>query len=94
MTIPHVLRAAAERIERDGWCQGKPTDGTRCCAVRAIVMAGESSFGTSLAIEAVRDFIGCNTYGVIHWNDTPGRTVDEVLAALRSAADAVERGES
>jgi hypothetical protein len=43
------------------------------------------------AVKAVIDHLGFD-YGlhVVDWNDAPGRTADEVIAALLAAADAAE----
>jgi hypothetical protein len=42
--------------------------------------------------DAIERVIGPHQYdGVDGWNDAPGRTADEVIAALLAAADAAER---
>lgn len=40
------------------------------------------------ALDALAEVI--DAHNIPSWNDTPGRTADEVIAALRAAADAVE----
>lgn len=86
-----VLREAAAIIERDGWCQGDYRDGKKRCAVGAIADARPPDWPDRLfdavdsAIEAV-----VGTAILPDWNDAPGRTKDEVIAALLSAANQAE----
>lgn len=87
MTHPAThLRAAVTYLDEHGWVQGmyKRSDGAVCLAA-----ALSASGHTSGAWLALHSFIGTNA--VQHWNDTFGRTVDEVKAALLGAADAFER---
>lgn len=85
------LLAAAELLERDGWCQGhfKNKVGQRC--LRGALIAATANDGyintkrlveATEAIEAAHDG---RFYGAT-WNDRPGRTADEVIALLREAA--------
>lgn len=87
------LRAAADVLERDGWTQGEyeQPDGCKCIsgALRS-VCGGIDTTDTDRYLSAwyaLRPVIG---RGAINWNDEPGRTADEVIAALRTAADAAE----
>lgn len=105
ITVPRVLRLAAALIERDGWCQGTyiAMDG-RCCAVGALVQAGGGVIDPDIydagpvemarirgAFDAVTKFIGRTwVTDLVDWNDEPDRTAEEVLAALRGAADGLE----
>lgn len=89
--VATILRAAADRIERDGWCQGTDlADDGSCCMVRAYEDASNGDDDAYVAAaHAMRRHIDATP---TVWNDAPGRTVSEVLAALRGAADAVEQG--
>lgn len=94
------LRAAADVIERDGWTQGRYHSADGChCALGAIVVA---TTGRALdpdvddeawtdryrtAVAVLDRHIGRHTPS---FNDDPSTTADEVTAALRSAAAAVE----
>ena len=87
------LRAAAEVLRRDGWTQGdyEKADGCKCLsgALRS-VCGGIDSTEPERYLPAwgyLRALIGREA---ITWNDAPGRTADEVIAALEAAADAAE----
>ncbi len=85
------LRAAAEVLKRDGWTQGKFYDrSTRCrCVTGALNCAtARSKRRFDSAWDALIPVIP--DPNVIEWNDAPGRTADEVIAALLAAADAAE----
>jgi hypothetical protein len=89
------LRAAADVLERDGWTQNAYTDqnGCHCVMGAAYVAMGcpttEWAEGLTERVDAVRDFLGTFLGRRPHlWNDAPGRTAEEVIAALRAAADA------
>ncbi|MGE0289088.1 MAG: hypothetical protein AB7I42_22820 [Bradyrhizobium sp.] len=95
-----TLRDAAALVER-GWTQGAwarnaagngvfydAPDAVRWCAIGAIWADDKDRrWGALLALGR---HVGIE---VSAWNDLPGRTADEVLAALRDCADRVERGE-
>ena len=75
-----VLLDAADYIEEYGWCQYRWQDGEKVCALSAIsVTAGRNLE----AIGRLRKFLGGR---IDTWNDTVGRTKDEVVAALRACA--------
>lgn len=97
------LRAAADVLERDGWTQRtwKDSDGRRCAAqalctvveLHTVKASGEFdvlSFDRDYgrALDALSQQVGM--HAVTDWNDAPGRTAAEVIAALRAAADAAE----
>jgi hypothetical protein len=92
------LRAAAEVLRRDGWTQEvfcDPSTGSRCAqgALDAVYAPRErdGSYDESAedaAYAQVCAVIGTNR--LISWNDEPGRTAEEVIAALEAAADAAE----
>lgn len=95
--IAEVLNRAADLIAPDGaWTQGTwardasgkadpiPERATCWCLYGAIRVA--SAFNDKLSdrvTEAVRSVVGGR---FISWNDAPGRTQAEVVAALRKAA--------
>ncbi|MCW2900031.1 MAG: hypothetical protein JWO67_2296 [Streptosporangiaceae bacterium] len=94
------LRAAADVLRRDGWTQGSYHGPGGChCALGALVVAttGEEldpdedpevwSVRYSGAVEVLEKYTKRHTP---QWNDAPGRTADEVIAALLAAADAAE----
>ncbi len=80
-----VLRAARERIER-GWCQGTGLDERgNVCALAALggqFRDGQTMFADR-AMRLLRDAIGGRC--VPEWNDAPGRTKSDVLAAYDRA---------
>ena len=99
--VARDLRAAAEVLERDGWTQGVYGDerGCRCQAGAMIVaVSGQPWMSlTSLTPEqfgrwttAERFFHRFLDAEPMGWNDEPGRTAAEVIAALLAAADAAE----
>lgn len=97
-----VLKKAAEFIEAFGWTQGtmaRTEMGNSCgpncalatcfCTVGAIkraifLLAGNSPEVFHRAIGLFCDAVETNN--VPRWNDTPGRTKEEVIDALRRAA--------
>ena len=86
-----VLREAA-RIVRQGWCQGAVNYGDQFCTMGAMYYALRDEPDASLIVETVDRAIGrllqyVNYGGSIGgWNDTPGRTAEEVALALEAAA--------
>jgi hypothetical protein len=76
------LRAAADVLRRDGWMQGDVINQAgHSCALGALAVVSEDR--EHAAYRAFRDYLG----GPIgSWNDKPGRTADEVIAALEAAA--------
>ena len=96
-SVPDVLRHAARIIEERGWCQRDMTtpDG-RVCLVGAIVIAngcdtnGFGGYFTPIGSEAWDLMWDRLVVLPSSWNDTPGRTAAEVIAALNAAADAAE----
>lgn len=98
--VAQDLRAAADILKRDGWTQGAYYDDTGChCAMGAIatalnVISTEPGDLTEAEWERWSDDVDhlAKHLGddVDSWNDAPGRTADEVIAALHLAADAAE----
>ncbi len=81
-----VLLRAAELIERDGLVQYR--SGNRhlgWCAMAALREADNEHLRDGW--QRLSTFLGVGS--VVFWNDTPGRTKEQVLAALRGAAESV-----
>jgi hypothetical protein len=98
--IQRLLLKAAEIVEQRGWCQRsfENLDG-QVCALGAINLAhhdcsgwGSRVFsGADLAVNAAcraSQYVGrgIGYFTLANWNDTNGRTKEEVIAALRGAA--------
>lgn len=81
-----VFTAAADLLERDGWCQGEYEDGEgRRCAAGAISCV---TTGDDDAYALARGALRAATNGRIAiWNDDPARTKAEVIGLLRDLAD-------
>ena len=78
------MRQSAEHIDEHGHHQFDMWDGKACCIMGAPRMvAGEASY--SHIIRNLLDHIGYNE----KWNDEPGRTKEEVVAALYDSASKV-----
>lgn len=93
MKPPRLLRTvylrAIEVLKKRGWCQGGLADGADgpCCMVGAcnVVRCGSPYGGPgAIGIDEIEEAIGTPLYGI--WNDDPGRTLGQVIAALRKAA--------
>jgi hypothetical protein len=94
------LRAAAEVLRRDGWTQEyMHCDGKHCAlgAVEVVVdpdlhdddgWDDEQNRRFADAAKLLRRVTGESQ--IVDWNDAPGRTADEVIAALEAAAQAAE----
>jgi hypothetical protein len=87
------LRAAAEVLRRSGWAQGGLAK-HGFCAIEAIWQARSQIGGweSQARVEQLRTIIPA-PHSIVDWNDAPGRTADEVIAALEAAADAAEAGQ-
>ena len=90
-----TLLKAAEYIEEHGWCQYDLFDEVNRACLDGAIIRSSNNFSLIREIEAqerVAKFLGANlskrsALGFIHvWNDAPGRTKEEVVAALRGAA--------
>jgi hypothetical protein len=97
-TPDEVLNTAADLLERDGWTQKRMyDDGTRCmvgamlCAATGIESYVRMSDFTEDQLnvyqegrQTVVELLG--SFMLTGWNDTPGRTQEEVVQVLRDAA--------
>lgn len=98
-TVSEILNAAADLLEKPGaWTTGDYARGDDCfCALGAIceiegqvkprgnvvVEKEESDASRAFALFVMGE---PEPYHVARWNDAPGRTQAEVVAALRAAA--------
>lgn len=88
--VREILSKAADYLSQPGhWTQRQPQDGAAVCAVRAITHAASQLGATETerygACKAVMSVVGV-TGALFLWNDAPGRTQAEVVAAFRKAA--------
>ena len=99
-TAAHLLRAKAY-IEKYGWCSQGPYDGVgRICAANAIY---NTCISEGSPVSAYLRFLGVISgtklklikwdalFEITDWNDTPGRTLDEVYDAFDRAIAAEMR---
>jgi hypothetical protein len=98
MTTVEILRAAREQFETGGLWQGSPEtadEGNTCVANACQKVAGSNQSAQRL-IARLLGHSGPRGFHqtIFDWNDTPGRTVEEVLALFDRAiaiAEAVEQ---
>lgn len=102
--LADILNAAADLIERVGWTQdqwARTADGSTAqqdgsdaacfCLWGAVQhVCGNDDSQTDDALAVFRAATGIQTY--IEWNDTKGRTREEVVAALRQSAEYARDG--
>lgn len=87
-----LLRKAADKIERCGWCQGTAqTYYGSFCALGALEHAQHAAgLHISVYFEAVSRLIDLlrltQPASIATWNDTKGRTKEQVVSAMRDAA--------
>jgi hypothetical protein len=98
-TTADVLRHAARYLEEFGWVQDDVLDEHgRACAVGALYeVSDHDEYVLDAACRRLAPVVGIGSgtwvmqrVSIGRWNDTPGRTAAEVIAALRAAADAAE----
>lgn len=89
--VAECLLRAAQRIRERGWCQYSPCDqAKRLCLLGAIFdirrPVGSIKWGDhSIEMQNAGSFMLKRGQDE-DWNDTPGRTAAEVIAALEDAA--------
>lgn len=99
-----VLKSAAGILVRAGWCQGQYSDHGSFCTMGALGMAltgnpSRSKGSTPQTENLYHRIITLLSYriepgtSIAAWNDTSGRTAQEVIDHLRATADALENGE-
>lgn len=93
-----LLRRAADLIDADGWCQGvwMNSAGGRCLdgALGAVGFPDDWDVYREAREALTTPELVEGVVGPIGWNDTPGRTQEEVTALLRSTADKLEGAET
>lgn len=87
-----VLNGAADLIERDGWVQGSAASigPARCAGIAIDRTAQRLDTNGYPVVCGFAKFLGLDGFAtaeIINWNDTPGRTKADVVAALRAAAE-------
>lgn len=96
--IANTLDKAADLIDQHGWFQVGGDPSHRFCALVAIRAAAPQLTPHQIALReaacvALARYVELDIdriqSGIIRWNDAPGRTQEEVTAALRGAAEAV-----
>lgn len=87
MTAREILLAAADHLERYGWVKNmRGGPGAPCCTVGAIAVACNNDEPLySEACQVLREHL--NVRRLTDWNDTRSRTADEVITAMRAAAE-------
>lgn len=101
MTPVEVLKKAKALIEERGWCRReyKDTRGCYCSLGACYVASGYEVEGASVLHDgdvtayatAEKALERAIDSAVIRWNDSPGRTKDEVLAAFDKAIALAEQ---
>jgi hypothetical protein len=91
LTAEEILTTAADIVER-GWRQdAESTDHRRCAVIAMLDAAGVNVPAFEEAVDALAKELGVCVGGfgdpvdIGDWNDQPGRAVEEVATALRSA---------
>lgn len=94
-----ALQDAADLLEEGGWIQGCFHQPEGCCMIGALrlTMGGRRHLTIPGYVEAPDDddyfkvlkilMDSMNNVTLAHWNDAPKRKKEEVIAALRKAAD-------
>lgn len=90
-SVAAVLHAAADLLEKPGaWTQGDYCRNGGMCVAGALNVASGFRSDNGTATDAGRAFAAAlglsRPEGIAPWNDAPGRTQEEVVAALREAA--------
>jgi hypothetical protein len=88
--VANVLNDAADHLCFGGWVQGQHYRGTASCAVGALDRATPRSRLVMQAEETLKRYLGVRS--IMSWNDSPDRTADEVVNAMRHAAKELRDG--
>lgn len=84
--VGKILLGTASYIEAHGWCQGSYEKNGAVCIVGAICRVVPDNSGYQLRADSVDRLETHLDSCATDYNDAPGRTKEEVLAALRKAA--------
>lgn len=85
-----TVKSMIEVLETRGWCQGRIRDGQRVCLGGALRLATTGStikvFSDEATVvwELLSDRLGTRAWV---WNDTKGRTKEEVIDFLKGCLD-------
>jgi hypothetical protein len=87
--VAQKLRAAADLLATGGWVQCVTYSLDRHCMVGAIAATPDTQDDQlyPVAVKAVSEHLGIAGHHLARWNDQPGRTAEQVIAALRETAD-------
>lgn len=87
MTTKEILLGAAEYLRVHGWVQRMGDPGGPRCAVGAVISVHQGPERLD-AYAAFADAAGIDlrALSIGDWNDAPGRTAEEVIAAFERAA--------
>ena len=80
-----LLLDAADLIERTNWWNGISLARPTYCVLTAIGTVGKNTVAYKAATH-FSNYVGMGNQSIPQWNDAPGRTKEEVLAAMRGAA--------
>jgi hypothetical protein len=84
MNLRKIFLDAAYHIERVGWCQKVDEDDQgRVCIHKAIRIVASDQVERLKATRRFTKLVGTHA---LSFNDTPGRTMEQVTAALRACA--------
>lgn len=87
-TVLKVLLEAVKTIEQFGWIQGEGgTDIRGYCMLGAMHSAALGWNIFNKCKLPVAKVLNVSTHSIDKWNDTPGRTKEEVLAVFRKAIE-------
>lgn len=103
MEVSEILNAAADYLMTHYWFGfGTPRDGyvpdDAACVGQAMDRCGANG-GSAAAAPAFLNFLGVEydpnnpVWGLIHWNDEVAESKEQVIAALRGAAEFVRAGD-
>lgn len=88
MTNIEVLNAMKNELMTRGWCQGTFKDNEdKLCLLGSYTRSNSIPRDTShidWLVRALQNVIGCDD-GVISFNDTPGRTFNDIIDVLDQA---------
>lgn len=89
------IELARRKIEQQGWTQNALSDEEgQLCSVGALILDNDDVSVKALKFLAEAMGLGSQWKKIDDWNDTPGRTKEEVLAAFQKAEElALEAGE-
>ena len=91
-TPQQILLDAANLLEERGWCQDEfqNKQGQMCMlGAMRVALWDKVIYPAHPAYGLACDATGMNGMKIAEWNDTPGRTQQEVISKLREAAQRI-----